>query len=336
MDKKNLMILAKYLVPGMLSVFLLGMCCGWLLKRNDDLHTDGKILRLDGYTFVRPLLACNDSGTNLSLFSQGIKNHLETLIQKRKNLHAVDAVSVFYKNYENNESFIINPEEKFFPASLNKIPILITALKMAEEDPQWFSKTLKLELTADANENLEIKPKEKLILGNEYAIEEVLEKLVKFSDNNAFYLLTQNLDVGVYEKIHEDLKIPFSRATNDKNYVSVDEFSYFLRVLYNGTYLDRESSEKALKLLSEVDYNNGLVAGVSDSVPVAHKFGLLTDIQTSVTQRQLHDCGIIYAPQSPYLLCVMTKSSAELSMIEETLRDISQVVYGTLATGANL
>jgi len=83
-------------------------------------------------------------------------------------------------------------------------------------------------------------------------------------------------------------------------------------------------SEKALEYLSQSDYKNGLVAGVSSNIIVAHKFGERGYKQGKINQ--LHDCGIIYYPNEPYLLCIMTdgRSFEDRELI---IRNISQLVY---------
>lgn len=59
------------------------------------------------------------------------------------------------------------------------------------------------------------------------------------------------------------------------------------------------------------------------SVKVAHKFGerLLED-----STRQLHDCGIVYYPENPYLICIMTHGNV-YENLEKTIQDISKMVY---------
>jgi len=62
---------------------------------------------------------------------------------------------------------------------------------------------------------------------------------------------------------------------------------------------------------------------VPKEVRVAHKFG---ELGLPNGEKQLHDCGIIYYPGNPYLLCVMSKGkdSQKLSGIIQT---ISSMVY---------
>lgn len=95
------------------------------------------------------------------------------------------------------------------------------------------------------------------------------------------------------------------------------------RGIYNGSLLNKENSNKVLEWLSQSKFKDGLVAGVPGSVMIAHKFGerLLED-----NTKQLHDCGIVYYPDNPYLLCVMTHGN-DYEKLEKVIQDISKMVY---------
>src|SRR5207248_2823209 len=108
--------------------------------------------------------------------------------------------------------------------------------------------------------------------------------------------------------VYQNFEIPVPGALTPNPQVSVVTYSSFFRVLYNASYLTRDDSQKALALLAGVDYKDGLVAGVPASVPIAHKFGERET--TGDTTKQLNDCGIVYYPSHPYLLCVMTRGDS--------------------------
>jgi hypothetical protein len=42
--------------------------------------------------------------------------------------------------------------------------------------------------------------------------------------------------------------------------------------------------------------------------------------------KQLLDCGIIYYPNNPYILCVMTEGT-EWGKMEEVISNVSKMVY---------
>jgi hypothetical protein len=93
--------------------------------------------------------------------------------------------------------------------------------------------------------------------------------------------------------------------------------------LYNASYLNKANSEFALSLLSKIDFKNWLPAWVPENIKVAHKFW---EFSINGTQKQIHDCWIIYYPNHPYLLCVMTRWT-EYAKLESTLSQISKLVF---------
>ena len=83
-------------------------------------------------------------------------------------------------------------------------------------------------------------------------------------------------------------------------------------------------SEHALSLLAQSGYDVGIKAGVPKDVEVAHKFGERSGFEGDL--KQLHDCGIIYYPENPYLLCVMTQGQ-NFDDLSATIGMISKMVY---------
>jgi hypothetical protein len=106
-------------------------------------------------------------------------------------------------------------------------------------------------------------------------------------------------------------------------------------VLYNSTYLGRENSERALKLLSETDFSEGIESGVPNNVLVSEKFGevRMTDANGNLLGKQINNCGIVYYPGHPYLLCVMTKGQGDdVKGLEGVVASISRIVYKGMQT----
>ncbi len=58
-------------------------------------------------------------------------------------------------------------------------------------------------------------------------------------------------------------------------------------------------------------------------IPVSHKFG---EAGTGNVERQLHDCGIVYFPDHPYLACIMTRGK-DTDELKKSIVDISRFIY---------
>jgi hypothetical protein len=121
--------------------------------------------------------------------------------------------------------------------------------------------------------------------------------------------------------------------------VSVKDYSYLFRLLYNGTYLSKSMSQYALELLSNVDFKDGLRLGVPAETIISQKFGERTFVEKNtitgvkrVLFKELHDCGIVYYPKNPYLLCVMTKGN-DFKNLESVINKVSNIVYQEISAG---
>lgn len=279
------------------------------------------------YKYINPILECNpDISLNSKLTP--IKESIESIINQEVSKKNITFASIYYRDLNNGPWFGINEKEYFSPASLVKVPILIAYLKKAEIDPSLLQKKLTVSDDPETGNNIQnIKPSVATVVKQEYTIEKLLEEMIIYSDNNAYNTLAQNLTGDEIIKVYQDLDVDISKAFQNPNgnIITVKNYASFFRILYNGSYLNNEMSEKALKLLNQVEYKDALVAGVPKDIIVSHKFGERKYLDTN--EIQFHDCGIVYFPKKPYLLCVMTKTTQNANKAINFIKEISQVVY---------
>ncbi len=163
-------------------------------------------------------------------------------------------IGIYVRNLNNGPWFGINEDEKYSPASLMKVPILITFLKWIESDPNIL--TRKILVNDDENGSTQyFKPAKNLIIGKEYTVKELLEQMIIYSDNSAMNILANIMPIDFYTKMSHDINIPIPKKDTEENYLSVKEVATFFRILYNSSYLNRDSSEYALGLLSKVTFD---------------------------------------------------------------------------------
>lgn len=281
-----------------------------------------------GYRFTNPLFDCEiaadrTEGSELQPFKYKIRE----IIARRVEAGDADHVSIYFRHLDSGASFGIKAGEKFIPASLLKVPVMIAWLKRTERDPAVLGRTFRYDGSTDWSANQTIKPRETLTPGTSYTVDNLIFRMIAYSDNNAWRLLLDNIDTRELDAIVADLHVNFDPAKSAEDSMSVRAYSSFYRVLYNATYLNREMSEKALQYLSNNDFADGLVAGVPPGVKVASKFGEKTLVESGV--RELHEFGIVYHPRGPYLLGIMTKGH-DFARLASVLRDISAEVYGEM------
>ncbi|MDX6770959.1 MAG: serine hydrolase, partial [Elusimicrobiota bacterium] len=151
-----------------------------------------------------------------------------------------------------------------------------------------------------------------------------VERMIVLSDNNAFTLLSRVVDPGELDRVYALLRVQNPRSQADDQFLSVQTYASFFRILYNASYLTKDQSQKALEYLAESEFDMGLEAGTPKEVTVAHKFG--ESGRANSAERQLHDCGIVYHPTKPYLLCVMTRG-ADMKALAGAIAETSRLVY---------
>ncbi|MCU0653380.1 MAG: class A beta-lactamase-related serine hydrolase [Candidatus Pacebacteria bacterium] len=246
----------------------------------------------------------------------------------------VDSTSfaVYFRNLNNGPWFGINEKEKFMPASLLKVPLMIAYFKEAETDPGVLREEIVVREGNDGILSQEIKPKIILEHGKPYTVDELIERMIIYSDNKAADILFNNVSPKKLDEIYANLGIDIPIGGNiNQDYMSVKSYASFFRILFNSSYLSREMSEKALSLLAKSDYKKALAAGVPSGVAIAHKFGEYKDLNRQNGYMELHDCGIIYSPDYPYLLCIMT-SGRSIGENEKVITKISSIVYDEIAS----
>lgn len=282
-------------------------------------------------TFTNPLIDL--AGTNESTrgFDE-LRKKLEVKIDEFLERKSVYALSVYYQDLETGKWFGINETETYAPASLMKVTLLVAFYKLAESSPALLEGTIVND--GSYTEQSNVPPSQRLALGKEYTVNDLLRHMIVNSNNEAQYLLSDHLEKRVTPEtnlrlIKETMTlIPASYELGDVYELTPIDYAGIFRILYNATYLSESMSEKALSLLSESSFDSGIVNGLPENITTANKFGFKND-SDYVDQMQFHDCGIIYAEPSPYILCVMTKTDDPVAA-QEAVSEISTEIYSSL------
>ncbi|HEY3356953.1 MAG TPA: serine hydrolase, partial [Polyangia bacterium] len=183
---------------------------------------------------------------------------------------------------------------------------------------------------ADYTQN--VRPAGGLELGRAYPASTLIERMITESDNNAAIALGGGDADTWMARVFADLGLPRPRIDYPVGHyeTSPRHFATFFRALFSASYLDQAHSDRALELLARTAFRRGLVAGVPADVRVAHKFGE----RTVGSQVELHDCGIVYCPERPYVLCVMTRGH-DLDHLVSAVAEVSRATYQAVAADAS-
>ncbi len=315
-----------------LSILAIGIFLGFYFNQNNEAISQA-LEQHEGvgqqYKLINPLLQCDMSESkDLQTFEYLIKEQIDKNVSEKNILEA----AVYFRDLDTGQWLGVNQDVNFSPASLLKVPLMIALYKQAEDNPDLLKKKIpyKESLQTEYNAVQVITNGKFVEKGKDYSIEELIEYMIVHSDNAAKDLIGQDpmFDVLIRHPYEElGIEIPGVRGLQD--FMTVKQYATFFRILYNSSYLNRQMSNKALDLLSKTSFNQGLVAGLPKGMTVAHKFGE----RGYEGVRQLHDCGIVYLPKRPYLLCIMTRGYND-EKLQSTIASISKLVYDEVTAQA--
>ena len=213
-------------------------------------------------------------------------------------------VSIFILNLKDSSSIGINHNVEFEPASLNKIPLAMAIMKKVDNGE------------LNLNDMLEIKPEDRdsnqgTLFNSEISklsVKDLLRYMLSDSDNTAAHVLSREVSVSDIEAVSNYLDFygtDESYTTINIPYtISAKSTSRLFTSLYLSTFLEADSSEYLLNLLSNSTFDINSYANLPKEVVVAQKYGNYMDANGL---RSFHDCGIIYSADKRFFYCVMTQ-----------------------------
>lgn len=333
MSKKQICLIGLGFIAGIIATYILGK-----VVSSSKIDTSTKqalgveYLTQDNldFKYVRPLLDVEYINQDDSLaqfpYMKKIKSDVKAEIDKYPDVK----IGYYYNDLSNAGWAGVNAEEKFIPASLLKLPMLIAYYKIRESEPDLFEKQIfyrgnDFNEFRNSNEDSAITP------NNTYTVKQLLDAMIINSDNNALELL-YDFKKDALSEVFTDLKAPLPDSRNDiamQDFLSPINMSKFLLVLYNGSYLRKVDSEEALELLTKVKYRDGIEANLPSDLVVAHKYGeRKVNVGNGNSENELHDCGIVYWAKSPYSLCIMTRGKAlDFETASGIIAKLSKITY---------
>lgn len=313
---------------GLCAVFFAGFALGRLGGFGEKSEPrDDREIREGRQGYINPLLECEIAEERLYTTLRPFGAKLDRLIASLERNQQVGAIAVYFRDLNNGPWIGHREKKQYIPASLAKMPIVIAAFRQAEIQPGFLSRRIVFEGLAEEQEPGFMNPESNMEPGKSYSVDELIRRMAKYSDNAAAKLLGRAIPPGLLERVYADLGVDPQRLKNMEFSLSPKEYGSFFRVLYNASYLSKRFSAQALEYFDQSTFELGLVAGVPDGTAVSHKFGVWEDPSPArQLPLQLHDCGIVYHPQRPYFLCVMTAGKNYVDMTK-AIAAVSRLAY---------
>jgi len=311
----------KILIPIIISVFIVGGIIGFFFHTmwsSPASSTSSTQVRADlsQYKYINPLLFSDGpKSTEPALVT--LSSNLSKYISGTKADGSVASVSAYFRDLNTGQWTGVDEDGLYTPSSMIKVVAMMSALKLAESNPSILSE--KLYFTRSTNGQQEYKADDDLTDGY-YSLQDLIAVMIKNSDNDAYYAIVSDPNIkNEFVQIYNIFRLPdVGLQQGATDFMSPKSYAELYRVLYNSSFFDWDLSEQVLDLLTQTTFNQGLVAGVPTGTVVAHKFGENTN--------ELHDCGIVYYPDHPYLVCIMTKGS-NLTEMQTAIAGISKSIW---------
>jgi beta-lactamase class A len=228
-------------------------------------------------------------------------------------------VGVSVRNLATGESLSIRGGETFSSASLIKVAVLVALLDEVEKGTMRLDEPLSMlarDRVGGSGVLQHFRP------GLQLTVEDAARLMIIISDNTATNLLLEKLNIRTVWTKMEALGLPHtkihSKSFNRASSVAMDSsVKYGLGVttpdetvelfarLHAGTAVSARMDSVALAILRQNDDRNKLVRWLPAGARAAHKSG-------DVDQAR-NDCGILYGPDAPVAICVMTRENRDTS-----------------------
>lgn len=164
---------------------------------------------ISGFLYTNPMLNYQTTNDFLENKNINLENEIIESLKKELQKKTTTHVSVYYRNLNNGNWFGVNEKEEFSPASLMKLPLLMSYYKVSETYPEIINDILVYIPKEDDEIVQNIQPEKTLEKYKQYTIKDLLDRMIIFSDNKASLLLENSIDSQLYKKSFTDIGINF-------------------------------------------------------------------------------------------------------------------------------
>jgi beta-lactamase class A len=286
-----------------------GTAAGWVISSRSAASGEAEQGRIEGVRWTSPYIEAagvRDGSPRLVGFRTDVARYISDLRTRDPSL----GVSLYVRDLEHGAWTGVGENDMYVPASLMKVAVLFHALSRLEDDPGLADASLRYPGpdSMPSPDNLLGAPVPiHMVPGESYTFLDLLDRMVRHSDNHAKDLLMQGVGSGEVDDLMMRIGVP-AQFDGGQAVMTPRAYAALFRMLYRSSVFSRRTSELGLDLLLRADFDRGLRAGLPADVPIASKYGIYFDPRNLRSGQQLHECGIIYPPNHPFVICVMTRS----------------------------
>lgn len=257
------------------------------------------------------------------ILNENFNDILVNFLDLRTDLRAIvepfnQSFSFYFEYLPTGTSIGVNEKEEFYAASLFKLPVIMSYFRQQERLKERTDPTLTV-----SEEDIDKEFGELWRKGAGYKIKmsDAIKLAITDSDNTAIRLVVPQITENDFEHVYQALDIDLRRDEGGAR-LTTKGYTSILKALYFSSVLEKNDSQKILDLLTKTKFVDKLPAGVPSNIPVAHKIGVYNK---NGENEAYMDCGIVYVPNRPYALCMLSISDEEVA--RERMKLISKKIY---------
>lgn len=309
---KNFFLDNRYVILTTISLTVLICAITGIILLHGSNNRDNEYAEAQKYPFLSETLFHKKSTDLIINFTQ---------LREVMNQHYNDAkvpVGVYFEYLPTGASVGVNDKLEVEIGSLAKVPAVMAIYEQIENGSLMSDDKVTVQ---ENNLDSFFGDLWKKGAGTVLTVDEAVQLTLKKSDNTAASTLTSSLPKGALEGVFSQLDLPKTK-TGPFPVMSPKSYASVFRNLYLSTFLSAESSNKILEMLSETDFIDKIPSGVSGTVKVSHKIGVF---KIEGSPNIYSDCGIVYVPNRPYVLCIMVAADEEVARNE--MNAYSKMIY---------
>lgn len=154
-------------------------------------------------------------------------------------------------------------------------------------------------------------------IGSKFKVSYLLDRMIKVSDNVATNILIRTYGRTNIQNYLNSKGL--GEVNMAKNQVTPRVMAKMLAMLERGDLIPEESRVELVTYMKNSILPTRIVAGVPQTVPVAHKIGTQT--------QAISDVGIVYLSGKTYAIAVYSKLITNVEVAESVIKTISQKIY---------
>ena len=294
-----------------------GLAVGWFLFNSKNQESK--------YNLLDPSAGLGNSQQYIINFDpvrQQVKDYLNDLNT---------SYGLYFEYLPTGSNIRVDEDSVSVAASLMKLPVVMDLYKLAEAGTINLEDTVMVE-QGDVDADLEYGDPSGLSAGQTISLRNAARLALHNSDNTAINIIKRVIKPLLTDETDAIQSLDIAYTLADDEYsagplqdkvlkINARSYGSILKCLYFACFLNSADSQEILSYLVGSVGTDRLSSAVPKNVQVAHKVGSAIKAQS--------DCGIIYVPSQPYLLCLMFWDYQDPSGKETTayFNKVSKMLY---------